>query len=119
MEIPLKITFHEIDSSAAIEGVVQERTQKLGHFYDRIQNCRVVIEAPNRHSQKERKVFQVRIDVTVPGQELVVSHEPGEHEAHEDIHVAIRDAFAAMERQIKAYAKTRHRGTVTEQGLPA
>ncbi len=119
MEIPLQVTFHEIDSSEAIEGVVHERTQKLGHFYDRIQNCRVVIEAPNRHSHKERKVFQVRIDVTVPGQELVVSNEPGEHQAHHDIHVAIRDAFSAMERQVKSYAQKRQRGTPKEQELPA
>ena len=104
MEIPLQITFHELESSDAIETVLQERTQKLAHFYERIQNCRVVIEAPNRHSQKERKVFEIRIDVSVPGSELVVNREPGEHGAHTDIHVAIRDGFNAMERQLKEFA---------------
>ncbi len=110
-EIPLQITFHELESSDAIETFVHERTQKLLHFYDRITACRVVIESPHRHSNKERKLFHIRVELGVPGQELVVSHEPGEHEKHEDIHTAIRDAFGAMERQLKEFAR-KQRGEV-------
>jgi len=38
-----------------------------------------------------------------------VSREPGQHHAHEDVFVAIRDAFDAAQRQLADYAR-RQRG---------
>jgi hypothetical protein len=42
----------------------------------------------------------VRIDLTVPGAELVVSRDPELDHGHEDVYVAIRDAFDAARRQL-------------------
>ncbi len=44
------------------------------------------------------------IEISVPGQELVVSSEPTEHEDFNDIYVTIRNAFEAAERQLKDYS---------------
>lgn len=111
MEIPLQVTFRGFDGSAAIEAKVRERANKLERFYDRIISCRVLIEDPHRHQHKG-KLYHVRIDLTVPQQELVVSHDPGNDHGHEDVYVAIRDAFEAAERQLDEFARRRrdHKG---------
>src|SRR3990167_5365259 len=111
MEIPLKIAFRNMAPSIAVEANIREKAAKLESFYDRIMSCRVIVEAPHRHHHKG-KSYQVRIDITVPGGELVInrapkrlkaaklppvdpiekdfseSHEPSKHAAHEDIYVA-------------------------------
>jgi cold shock CspA family protein len=128
MEIPLQITFRNMPPSEAIENNIKEKTAKLESFFNRIMSCRVVVEAPHRHHHKG-KAYQVRIDLTVPGAELVInrapqrlsatksngstpsekelaeSHEPSKHAAHEDVYVAIRDAFNAAGRKLQDYAR--------------
>jgi len=42
---------------------------------------------------------------------LTETHEPSKHAAHEDLYVAIRDAFNAAARKLQDYAQ-RQRGTV-------
>jgi cold shock CspA family protein len=51
----------------------------------------------------------VRIDLTVPGQELVVSRDPAENQAHTDAYVAVRDAFDAAKRQLEKYVRSNRR----------
>ena len=128
MEIPLKITFRDMAPSPAIEANIRERAAKLESFYDRIMSCRVIVEAPHRHHHKG-KSYEIRIDLTVPGGELVINrapkrlaavkqrgtdepdkdfverHEPNKHAAHEDIYVAIRDAFSAAGRKLQDFAR--------------
>jgi cold shock CspA family protein len=96
--------------SEAIELAIRERAEKLDRFCDLIMGCRVVVEA--RHRQHHQgKLYHVRIDLTVSGEEIVVSREPALHHAHEDIYVTIRDAFDAARRRIEDYAR-RHRQQV-------
>jgi ribosomal subunit interface protein len=117
MELPLQITFRDMDPSEAMEQAIRERAAKLDRFCDRIMACRVVVEPKYRH-HRQGNAYHVRIDLTVPGQELVVSHDPGPEEAHQDAYVAIRDAFGAAERQLEDYVR-RQRGDVkTHEELP-
>jgi ribosomal subunit interface protein len=104
--------------SDAIDTVIREKVEKLESFYDRIMSCHVIVEAPHRRHQKG-KLYHVRIDITVPGGgELVVKREPSKHAAHEDIYVAIRDAFDAARRKLQDYAR-RQRGDVkSHEPLP-
>ncbi len=104
MELPLQITFRHMDPSEAVEANIHEKTQKLERFFDRITSCRVVIEAPHRHHHKG-KLYSVRIDMSVPGKELVVTHNGPKNHAHEDVYVAIRDAFSAAVRQLEDHAQ--------------
>lgn len=116
MRLPLQIVFHDLKPSAAIEARIREKAEKLDLYYDQIMQCRVVVEAPHRHHHKG-KLYAVRISVTVPDEELVVSRSPGEHHAHEDVYVAIRDAFDGMRRQLEDYAR-RRRGKVKRHVEP-
>jgi ribosomal subunit interface protein len=104
MQIPLQITFRNLDRSPALETNVREHAGKLDQFYDRIMSCRVVIEAQHKH-HRQGNHYHVTVDVTVPGAELVASREPDEHHAYTDVYVAIRDAFDTMRRQLEDYAR--------------
>ncbi len=134
MKIPLQITFRHMPPSPAIEENIREKAAKLDELHDGIMGCRVAVEAPHRHHHKG-KAYVVRIDLTVPGGELVINrepkrlvakkangaddperdfaelHEPSKHAAHEDLYVAIRDAFNAAGRKLQNHAR-RRRGQV-------
>jgi ribosomal subunit interface protein len=105
MNIPLQITFRDMPPSPAVEDRIREKADKLGRFHDRIMGCRVVIEMVQRHKH-QGKLHSVCIDLTVPGAELVANHAQ-----HEDIYVAVRDAFQAITRQLEDHAR-RLRGDV-------
>jgi hypothetical protein len=78
-------------------------------------SCRVVIEAPKR--RRHGDLFRVRVDLKVPGKEIVVKRDPAEHHAHEDIYVAIRDCFDAVRRQLEDHLR-RRRGDVKAHEFP-
>jgi ribosome-associated translation inhibitor RaiA len=101
MTIPLQITASELELSESIEETIRDKTQKLAFFYDRILRCRVRIEAPHRHHHKGI-LFDVHIDLAVPGSELVVNKV-----SHEDLSAAIRLAFDRAIRRLEDYTGRR------------
>jgi ribosomal subunit interface protein len=100
MQIPLEILFHSTAKSDAIEAAIRERATKLEKFADSIVSCLVTVDAPHKH-HRQGKLFRVSVDVHIPGGHVVASRDPAEHHAHEDVFVAIRDAFDAVRRQIQ------------------
>ena len=116
MQIPLQITFRHLDHSDAIEADIRDKAQKLELFADNITSCRVVVEAPHQHHHKGR-IYSVAVDITVPGGEIVASRHPDKRHAHEDVYVAIRDAFNAANRQLEDYVRKR-RGKVKRHAQP-
>lgn len=116
MILPLQITFRNMKPSEAAEAYVRERAQKLDKFYGQIVACRVVIEAPHKHHHKGN-LYRTRIDITVPEGELVFAREPSADHTHEDVYVAIRDAFDAIRRQLEDYSMCR-RGDVKTHQVP-
>lgn len=117
MKLPIQVIFRNMEPSPAAEERARTLAAKLDRYYDRITACRVVIEAPHNHHYKGR-LYHVRIDLTVPDAELVASREPTDHHAHENVYVAIRDAFKAIKRQLQTYADQR-RGHVKYHELPS
>jgi len=118
VKLPLQITWQSVDQSDAVEAAIRAKADKLDQYYDRIMSCRVVVEAPHQHHHKG-KLYQINIDVTVPGGEIVVKRNPDQHAAHEDIYVAIRDAFDAAKRQLQNYArKQRPQNVKTHEPQP-
>jgi cold shock CspA family protein/ribosome-associated translation inhibitor RaiA len=77
MQSPVQVTFRDIQPSDAVSAHVEKRAAKLDTFFDRITHCHVVVEAPNR-THKHGPRYHVRIDLRVPGKELVVSKIPEE-----------------------------------------
>ena len=99
MQIPLQITIRGFEHSDALETHIREKADKLDEFFDRIMSCRVVVEVPHKHHH-QGKQFNVRIDIGVPGSEIVVNRDHAE-----DVYVALRDAFDAAKRQLEDYAR--------------
>ncbi len=112
MKIPLEVVFRNMDRSDAIEARVREKADRLERFSDNITRCRVAVEAPHRH-QTHGKLYKVAIELGVPGRQIVVNHAGPEDHAHEDVYVAIRDAFAAATRQLEDHVRIR-RGQVKQ-----
>jgi ribosomal subunit interface protein len=116
MQVPLQITFRHMTSSDAVATRIRERAQELERFFDRIMSCRVVVECrhPRRH---QGNLFQIRVDLKVPGREIAVGRDPAAHHAHEDVYVAIRDAFDAARRLLEDHVRER-RGEVKLHAVP-
>ncbi len=141
MKIPLQITYRHMEATSAIEDNIREKAAKLDELHDGIMGCRVTIEAPHHHHRKGI-AYVVRIDLTVPGGELVInrqpkrlvpkktngkaepdkdfaeSHEPSKHAAREDLYVAIRDAFNAAGRKLQDHARRRRGNVKVHEALP-
>jgi hypothetical protein len=102
MTFPIEIHFRDMDPSESIERQVQQWAAKLHGADHDVERCEVVLSQPHRHHARGRR-FHVRISLAVPGHEIVISGDPGEDAAHDDAHVAIRDAFLAARRRLDAH----------------
>jgi ribosomal subunit interface protein len=99
MQTPLQITIRDIEHSDALETHIRDKAKKLEEFFERITSCRVIVEMPHKHHH-QGKQFKVRIDIGVPGSEIVVNRDHAE-----DVYVALRDGFDSAKRQLEEYAR--------------
>jgi ribosome-associated translation inhibitor RaiA len=109
MQDHLQITFRGMSPSPAIELLVRERAERLGRLDSRIHRCHVVVDQPHRHQQKG-STFCVRLDITTPQDEIVVTREPDARCSHEPLQNAIRGAFDAAARRLETRAERRRAG---------
>lgn len=110
MEIAPEITFHNMKPSAAIKGDIFKRIAKLEKFCDRLIFCRVSVEARTKQ-HRTGNIYEVHIEMQMPGGFLVVSREPHhvkERRAHADMRTSIVEAFAAAEEQLRSFVKKRN-----------
>lgn len=96
-----QVLFRNIDHSPAVEEAIHKRVAKLQRFSDEIQSLRVILEAPHNNHHKG-KVYHVGVEASIPNHELVITRDQHDNHAHEDLYVAVRDAFDALERRLKA-----------------
>ncbi len=101
-DLPVKITFHGVDHSEAVETRIRERAARLAKFAPRATGLDVTVSAPHHHSRKG-KLFQFTLDLHVPKGDIVVRQADTTNHAHEDVYVALRDAFEALERQAREH----------------
>lgn len=124
MDKPVQITFRNMQASPSLEDHVRARVAWLERFHPDLVSCRVLLEVPHRHHAHGQRVH-VRIEMSLPGENAVVSHEPTLHghardvqerahhkdtdidPAHKLAPVAIRDAFAAARRRLDDSARRR------------
>lgn len=101
MTIPLKIVARPFEVTEAIESEVRSRLDQLAKVYTRIESCHVSLEAPVHHHRKGGP-FSVKIDLAVPGRDVVVTHP-----ADDDLYVAIRAGFDAARRRLEEHVDRR------------
>ena len=123
MAVQPQIAYRDVEPSPALDRLIQAEAAKLERFFHGIVSCRVLIEHSHRR-HKHGSPFNVRIDLSLPGAELVVNHsddvrpappasddEPervhksAEHEGHKEPQLAVRAAFATLTRRLQEHVK--------------
>jgi cold shock CspA family protein len=122
--LPVQVTFRNVAPEEGLKADIEARARKLETYGGPINSCRVVVEAPARHRAKGYP-FHVRIDLAVPGREIVIRRTPTLHSGQQDIgeergrkkaeprpelkhlKVAISEAFNAARRQLQDHARQR------------
>jgi len=130
MDIPLELSFHNIEASDALKTAVAEHVAKLEQLHDHIIGCRVVIEMPHKSQKASGNQPDVHIVVRVPGKEIVVSKElahAGHKKSATDAYAVLDNAFAVAASRLKDYRRVSHgdvkynsgetRGAAGESGL--
>ena len=105
MKQALEISARDVHINDETQELIRDKASKLDRLYDQIVGCRVKVDMPHR-SQRSGMMYSVRIDITVPGGELIVKREPDQ-----DLHAAIVNSFEIAQRRIKEYAQ-KQRGDV-------
>jgi cold shock CspA family protein/ribosome-associated translation inhibitor RaiA len=111
MQVPPEISFHQLPEGYRVDArrVVTAEVARLERIADLI-SCRVAVEeSQQRHRTGNR--FRVRVEVSLPAKDLVAVAEDEQRRDTQSLLVTIRQAFRAMERQVKA-ASHRRRGEV-------
>jgi cold shock CspA family protein/ribosome-associated translation inhibitor RaiA len=114
MQVQPEIVVRGIADQGQVEARVLEETLRLERYYDRITASRVVVERSS-HRRRQGDLYHVRVDLVLPGAEIVVRRDPPAGREHEDFHVALRDAFRAARRRIEDHVRVR-RGAVKAHG---
>jgi ribosome-associated translation inhibitor RaiA len=110
MSAPVQITVRHMARSDPLTARIRADADKLSEFYPRIISCRVVVERRDLHKHRGQ-TYNVRLTLKVPKEEIVVTHDH-----HEDVYVAVRDAFASATRRLEDYAR-QLRGEVKAHSL--
>jgi ribosome-associated translation inhibitor RaiA len=117
MQTSPQVSFDDIPVDEAVRDAALEHVAELERFSQRITGCHVVVAQPHRHHRGGR-LYSVRIDLVVPGGEIVVNRDQHLDHAHEDVFVALRDAFAAARRRLEDHVR-RMRGDEKRHATPA
>jgi cold shock CspA family protein len=135
MKWSLQITYRNVKPTATIEEWIRDAAEKLDNFYNHIVACRVAVEIPHRHHRRGGS-YHLRIDLRVPGGEIVVNREPSlaadirhlgkpassKHMeidgSQRNLRLAIKSAFRTAERRLQNYARCQ-RGEVKLHALAA
>ena len=92
MMVPLDVTFRNMPRDERVVADIGRRVRELDAFYDSIISCHVVIDALARSAGAE-SLYQVRVQLTVPCHEIAIGRWPHQRPTHQDIRVAVGDAF--------------------------
>lgn len=118
LSFPNTITYTDFEPSEAVSADIQRYMAKLEKFGSRIVSCNVTVRAPQK-SKHRKHIYHVHVQVNVPGDSLVVSREPEKNYDHSDIHIAVRDAFKAVETQLRSLHDKHARNVKVENPVAA
>jgi cold shock CspA family protein len=106
MQVPLQISFHNMRHSDAVASSIEAYVAHLESLCNRIISCRVMVDLPHKHHESGN-LFHVRVDLTVPGHEIVVNRESSQQTQFKDLDVALGHAFDAAQRQLEDFVHQR------------
>jgi ribosome-associated translation inhibitor RaiA len=117
VSVPVSVVFRNMEASPTVQSAALRHMAKLGRKYGRIVSCRVTVEAPHRHHRKGR-LFLANVDLMLPGRVITTKDTGKNKHAHEDVNVALRDAFDAAARQLQDYFRRKQSGGAQARHVP-
>jgi ribosome-associated translation inhibitor RaiA len=127
MKVQPTVTFRGIPNSQALEADIHARLARLEKFCPDIISAQVVVELGERH-HRDGKRWRVRLDVSVPGEHIIVKNEStlrpevrarevqatrkqDESDAGQKYaKVAVRESFEVAKRQLQDHVRRRRQG---------
>jgi len=100
MRVELSISYEHMKRIDDLDTRIREYVDQLEQRFGRIISCRVVVQGPHKHHRRGTH-YQARIYLHVPRGEIAVTHEAPLNKAHEDVFVAVHDAFRAARRKLE------------------
>lgn len=98
MPIPLKLVDHSHLLNAHLAEHIKDRTEKFGHFFEGIKECRVTVDTSEAQADKGR--YRVRITISVPNSQIAINRQTGA-----DLPMAIRESFDAADQRLEDYVR--------------
>jgi cold shock CspA family protein len=135
MTMPPTITFRRLRSTDALDADIRAQLEKLERYCPSLMGTRVLVEPLARHHRAGTH-YHIRIDLTVPGEEIVITHEASlrptaralaarktqkqdePDPAAKYLGVAIRESFAAARRRLQDYVRRRRRAVKVHAPRP-
>lgn len=106
---PYDVRFVDSETSPAVVQQIEDHLLKLSRLYNRIVDCRVAVGIPHKRATR---AFSVHVQLDVPGKRIAASREPGPLEDHNDIQLAVSDAFHKITRQLEDFLRARQQQKV-------
>lgn len=100
----LKVQYLDFTESEAVTAAVEAHAEALEKSFRRVMSCHVVISRPHRKLH-QGGIYHIKIRLHVPGSQIIIDKEPGLNHAHEDVYIAIRDAFLAARRRVEEFSR--------------
>ncbi len=104
MILPLQITFRDMEPSPALEARIREEADKLERFFDDIIACRIAVSIDGAARPRTR-TLHLRIELSLPGADIVVSSTKHDAKPHERTDAVIRRTFSAATRKLEDHAR--------------
>lgn len=117
MQIEPEIAFRNVEPTDEVKEQIRKGIARLENVYDRLTSCRLMVELPDRRHQSGN-LYHVRIDLTMPGHEIVIRRVPPEHRANEELSQAMGEAFDRARDKLVEHAR-QLRGDVKAHEVPA
>ncbi len=121
MDIPLELSFHNIEPSDALKAAVNGHVARLEQYHDHIVGCRVAIELPHKTRKAVGNQPDVHIVLRVPGKEIVISrglNHNGHKKADNDVYAVLDEAFETAQQRLKEWRRVSHGDVKYKSGEP-
>ncbi len=116
MDVPPEIAFRNVEATAVVESKIMEGLDQLEKVYDRLVSVRIMVEDPNP-GRESGHLYQVRIEMGVPGKEIVVRRKPPQN-PQETLVQAIGEAFMIARRRLRKFSEQQRGDVKTHVGPP-
>ena len=104
MQHDVTIRFEGLPVSAALREDILRHANKLWQIAPQLQSCDVAVRrAEHRHQHGNR--YLVHVHAVMRGATFEAGRSPTKDPSHQDVYVAVRDAFDAMQRQVSEHGR--------------